>query len=40
LVASGKQRQLVPGFRVTAVDTTATCDVFNGALAVALGEGR
>ncbi|OQB89198.1 MAG: Ribokinase [Verrucomicrobia bacterium ADurb.Bin118] len=33
-------RQLVPSFKVKVVDSTGAGDVFCGALAVALGEGK
>jgi ribokinase len=39
LVAAGGEPAMIPGHAVTAVDTVAAGDVFNGSLAVALAEG-
>jgi ribokinase len=39
-VAGPGVRQMIPGFKVKAIDATGAGDVFNGALAVALAEGR
>ena len=39
-VAGKNLRQFIPGFKVRAVDATGAGDIFNGALVVALAEGR
>jgi ribokinase len=40
LLHNRKQSVHVPGFKVTVVETTGAGDAFNGAFAVAIGEGR
>jgi ribokinase len=39
-VATKTEAKLIPGFKITPVDTTGAGDIYNGALAVALAEGR
>ena len=39
-VATKTDAKLVPGFKITPLDTTGAGDIYNGALAVALAEGK
>ncbi len=39
-IATAEFKELIPGFKVKAVDATAAGDVFNGALAVAIAENK
>jgi ribokinase len=39
-VANKEGKTFVPGFKVKPIDTTGAGDIYNGALAVALGEGK